>query len=112
MKPGRGIIAEEKTLTFEIPFFDGAQGKTAMILALLKDTILFSRRVIHIQNIKHYDRQQRKQSITPRTDTLFQKPGGLAVCVCMRLNVFNVIVLRVSRGFGGTREQRNKGEIS
>ena len=38
MKPGRGIIAQEKALTFETQFFDGAQGKIAMILALLKDT--------------------------------------------------------------------------
>ena len=34
VKPGRGIIAQERALTFETPFFDGAQGIIAMILAL------------------------------------------------------------------------------
>ena len=51
MKPGRGILAQEKALTFETPFFDGAQGIIPMIVALLADTILFSRRVIDIQNM-------------------------------------------------------------
>ena len=35
VKPRRGIIAQERALTFETPFFDGAQGIIAMILALL-----------------------------------------------------------------------------
>ena len=51
MKPGRGITAQEKALTFETPYFDKAQGIIAMILALLADTILFSRLVIDIQNM-------------------------------------------------------------
>ena len=48
VKPGRGITAQEKALTFETPFFDGAQGIIAMILALLVYTTLFSRPVIDI----------------------------------------------------------------
>ena len=51
VKPGRGIVAQQKALTFETPFFDEAQGIIARILALLTDTILFSRRVIDVQNI-------------------------------------------------------------
>ena len=52
VKPERGIIEQEKALTFETPVFDGAQGIIAMILALLADnTILFSRRVTDIQNM-------------------------------------------------------------
>ena len=51
MKPGRGILSQEKALTFETPFFDGAQGIIPMILALLADTILFSRQVIDSQNM-------------------------------------------------------------
>ena len=50
-------MAQEKALTFKTPFFDGAKGIIAMILALLADTILFSRRVIGIQK---YDRRQKK----------------------------------------------------
>ena len=49
MKPGRGITAQEKALTFETPFLDGAQGIIAMILPLLAYTTLFSRPVIDIQ---------------------------------------------------------------
>ena len=97
VKPRRGIIAQERALTFETPFFDGAQGIIAMILALLEDTIQFSRRVIDIQ--KYDPRQKKKQKITARTDRRFQKPRGVAIGVCMRLNVFSAIVLRVSRGF-------------
>ena len=99
VKPRRGIIAQERALTFETPFFDGAQEIIAMILALL--TIQFSRRVIDIQK---YDRRQKKakktkQKITARTDRRFQQPRGEAIGVCVRLNVFSVIVLRVSRRF-------------
>ena len=65
-----------------------------MILALLADTILFSRRVIDIQNM------------LLNIMTVYKQPRGVAICVCMRLNVFNVTVLRVSRGYWGTRKQR------
>ena len=44
-------MAQEKAPTFETPFFDGAQGIIAMILAQLVYTTLFSRPVIYIQNM-------------------------------------------------------------
>ena len=93
MKPGRGILAQEKALTFETPFFDGAQGIIPMILALLADTILFSRRVIDIQNmllnimtVGKRKAKKKKQSITARTDRRFQQLHGVAINVCMHLN--------------------------
>ena len=73
MKPGRGIIAQEKALSFETPFFDGAQGIIAMILALLAYTTLFSRPVIDIQNmLLNIDKKKQQQRTTARTDRCFQ----------------------------------------
>ena len=76
MKPGRGIIAHEKALTFETPFFDGAQGIIKMILALLAYTTLFSRPVIEIQNmllnIITLDKKRQQQRTTARTERCFQ----------------------------------------
>ena len=100
MKPGRGIVAQQKALTFETPFFDEAQGIIARILALLTDTILFSRRVIDIQNVLlNMTSPSTKKTKDNSKDgqTLSTEPRGVATAVSMRLNVFNVTVLMVSR---------------
>ena len=61
-------MAQEKALPFETPFFDGAQGIIAMILALLAYTTLFSRPVIDIKNvllnIMTLDKKKTKQNKT------------------------------------------------
>ena len=115
MKPGRGILAQEKALTFETPFFDGAQGIIPMILALLADTILFSRRVIDIQNMLlnimtvGKRKKKKKQSITARTDRRFQQLHGVAINVCMHLN-FQCDRIEGVPGILGNKGK--KGEIS
>ena len=78
VKPGRGIVAQQKALTFETPFFDEAQGIIARILALLTDTILFSRRVIDVQNMllnmtSPSTKNKTKQRTTATTDRCFQR---------------------------------------
>ena len=105
MKPRRGIMAQEKALTFETPFFDGAQGIIAMILALLVYTTLFSRPVIDIQNMllnimtldkKKQKKQKNKEQQQGRTDAC-KSPVVCPSPYAKRMAVFNVTVLRVSR---------------
>ena len=98
-------MAQEKALTFETPFFDGAQGIIAMILALLAYTTLFSRPVIDIQNMllnimtldkKKNKTKQNKEQKQRQTDAC----NSPVVCLspyAKRKAVFNVTVLRVSR---------------
>ena len=68
VKPGRGIKPQEIALSFETPFFDGAQGIIAMILALQAGTMLFSRRVIDIKNmLLHIMTVDKKTTTTKKT---------------------------------------------
>ena len=87
MKPGRGITAQEKALNFETPFFDGARGIIAIILALLADTILFSQLLIHIQNmllnIVTVDKKQNKAQQQGRTDAFNSSVVWPSACVCV-----------------------------
>ena len=71
-------MAQEKALPFETPFFDGAQGIIAMILALLAYTTLFSRPVIDIKNVLLNIMTLDKQNKTKQNKE--QQQGRIDIC--------------------------------